>query len=886
MLPVQENRRRDTSLRQAIDRIQNELRSLDSHAKINKIILREILGLSSSPFGFVLVKKENGDGQAKMACISALGCEAEEQGYHGLSRQGEIVADAENRALFNALSFNRPLVLDQGSIRSLRDFNDTWPKLEQVLVIPLHDGKHPRCLVCLANAEAPYHTDFARRIWPLLTTYISLLRILENRQLESNTEKRLLLSQDEWRENFYRMESLSPVGMITLNGEKHIVRINPAAEAIFGVLASDILGQPITTLITQEHFVNALNASPRSQPYSGRESAISSVGYHRSGEYVPLEITMFHYDEYQQPRLLLYVVDSTDLVQAERRQQEELQRFRVLADLAPLGILQTSRDWHTEYVNERWREITGMSAEALHGLNWSRMLYYEDGEKVLANLHNYISVGKEFQTECRIQRQDGIFWVLFHAVPLFQPNGEVEGFLATLVDNSYQHESEERLRKLAESDVLTGLANRATFTDRLEHALSRVARHGALALLALDLDGFKNINDTLGHDAGDAMLIEVAKRLKSCVREEDTVSRVGGDEFFILLEGLSDATAAASVSEKILRALEQPFTISQQEVFISTSIGISFSVSGHACSVKSILKQADLALYRAKDAGRNNFQYYSPELEQASRRKLELGNSLHHALGRAEFEVYFQAQANVNSESLSGFEALLRWQHPLKGILPPSDFIGLLEETGLISPVSRWLFHMAFQHLRSWIDKGLVDDTYTMAVNISPQQFRDPTLVPNIEAAMRDAKLQGKHIVVEITETALVQEHTRTRQCLEQMREMGMRIALDDFGTGYSSLSYLKKFPIDIIKIDRSFIQDLLVDKDDAAITQAVIALAKSLKLKVLAEGVDKSEILKCLREWGCDEFQGYYLNQPMAATELVSLLEGAEIDSPRNLCG
>lgn len=450
----------------------------------------------------------------------------------------------------------------------------------------------------------------------------------------------------------------------------------------------------------------------------------------------------------------------------------------------------------------------------------------------------------------------------------------MNGFLATLQDNSFQHETAERLRQIAEHDSLTGLANRTLFFRRLEDALENTSKTGSIALIALDLDGFKNINDSLGHDAGDQMLIDVSQRLLACARPADTVARVGGDEFYIIIDTPSSITQVDKIAESVLRRLSTPFRVGQQEMFVTASAGISFGYSKQSTTVKSLLKQADLALYSAKDSGRNNFQYYSPELEQASRQKLELGNGLHRALGRTEFEVHYQAQADISTKKLTGFEALLRWQHPLKGLVPPGEFIPLLEETGLILPVSRWLFHISFQQLKRWIKAGLVDENCTMAVNISPRQFRDKTLLQSIKGAITDAGLLGKNIVVEITETSLIQEQLQTREILENLRAMGVKIALDDFGTGYSSLSYLKKFPIDIIKIDRSFVKDSLDDRDDAAITQAVIALAKSLGLKVLAEGVDKSELLSLLEQWGCHCYQGYLLNKPKNGKNIVETIQ------------
>ncbi|WP_188149725.1 sensor domain-containing protein [Teredinibacter waterburyi] len=869
------NRRKDSQLREAIDRFHRDIQSFSDLSKVYHYTLKEICALSGSPFAFAMERCIDADGQTALKCIAAhlSVADAEPGADVNIEDWPLIRVEQATRALYNAISFNRPMVLDPDTLRSLRSNYPKLPLLEQVLVLTLNDGQKTRSVICLANAQQPYHVDFAKRIWPLLTTCVSLMRIIENKQLQSISEKRVLLEQDSWRESFGRLETLAPVGIITINREQKILRINPAAELMFGRIAAQAVHCHISDLLPErfrnEHSTQTFNAQSVKH---GHKEAIRVQGCKSNGQIIPLELSLMFFEEYRQPRIMLILRDSSRLIEIQEQHQAELQRFKVVADLAPMGILQTDTNWNTEYANDRWLEITGMTRESVEGMSWSKFLHHEDAEPVLTELHSQVGAGQEFRKECRVQRGiDDVVWVWVQARPLFTLNGEVNGFVATMVDNSYHHDAEEKLRHLAERDVLTGLANRMLFFDRLEHALQRVERHGALAILALDLDGFKNINDTLGHDAGDRMLVEVANRLLSCVRQEDTVSRVGGDEFFILLESLSDASVAAHVSDKILKALEMPFTIAQQEVFISTSIGICFAVNGQSSSSKTLLKQADMALYRAKDSGRNNYQYYSPDLERASRRKLELGNSLHRALGRAEFEVFYQAQATVASNKIIGFEALLRWRHPVKGLLGPDSFIGLLEDTGLIAPVSRWLLHISFHQLKDLIALGMVDSDAVMSVNISPRQFRDPLLLLGIEKALSDSGLSGKNVVVEITESALIQDQGHAVDSLKKIREMGIKVALDDFGTGFSSLSYLKKYPIDIIKIDRSFIKDLLIDKEDEAITQAVLALGRSLKMEVIAEGVETFEILNLLKLWGCDTYQGYLLNKPIAGAEIAN---------------
>lgn len=861
------NRRKDPELRNAIDRLHDQLRSLNSASDIYVATLQEIHFLTEAPLVFALEYViENG--KSFFRCVANV-----QEGIEGKPCTNRLLACNNTNTLNRAISFNHAIVLDRPAIAALENLTDDPIKLKQVLAIPLGDMHNARGLVCLANAEIPYHTDLAKRLWPLLATCTSLLRLNESRHLQTVSEKRLLEEQHSWRTIYQQVEMFSPMGMITLDAKQNeILHINPAAERMFGVSHENVLGMPITRLIPDcnaKQIIPAFLQISKDHPNPLFEVA----GKTACGTTISIEVSRLHYFDGQAYRILLMLRDSTDLVLAQHRHEAELRRFQALADLAPMGILQTDKHWHTEYINQRWLDITGLSRNDLRGRDWMSMLQ-NDGHALVTTLLNKIKKGQEFNDECRILCASGKpLWAIVHAVPLFDFNGNANGFLATLQDNSFQHEAAERLREIAEKDALTGLANRTLFFNRLENVLYGLGDPSSLALLALDLDGFKNINDSLGHDAGDQMLVEVSQRLLNCVRPCDTVARVGGDEFYIMLEELTDHSIAAEIAEKVLNKLATPFRVRRQELFVTASIGISLGQVKTRNTVKSLLKQADLALYCAKDSGRNNYQYYSPELERASHIKLELGNGLHRALGRTEFEVYYQAQADIETNGVTGFEALLRWQHPTKGKLNPESFIPLLEESGLILPVSRWLFHISFQQLKRWIKSGLVTNDCTMAVNISPRQFRDKTLLQSIKGAISDADLRGENIVVEITETSLIQEHLRTREILEKLRAMGVKIALDDFGTGYSSLSYLKKFPIDMIKIDRSFVKDLLVDKDDAAITQAVIALAQSLGLKVLAEGVDKADILELLAAWGCHCYQGYLLNRPESGKRMSKII-------------
>jgi diguanylate cyclase (GGDEF)-like protein len=435
-----------------------------------------------------------------------------------------------------------------------------------------------------------------------------------------------------------------------------------------------------------------------------------------------------------------------------------------------------------------------------------------------------------------------------------------------------RHASEQRIRQLAHYDGLTGLPNRAQFNQVLDHALSRAQRTGtSVALLFVDLDRFKNINDTLGHDAGDRMLGEVASRLRQCLRTSDVVARFGGDEFIVMLEDVPDGEHAASVAAKVLEAIAQPLAVGDQELHVTASIGIS-TYPADGGDLHALQKHADIAMYRAKEQGRNSWRHYSPQADTHSLERLTLETQLRRALDRDELVLHYQPKQDIVSGRVTGVEALLRWQHPDHGLVPPGDFIPLAEETGLIVSMGEWVLRKACEDAtqlpRLW-DGGPM----RVAVNLSARQFSNDRLIELVSETLREFGLEPSLLEVEVTESLVMHNAEHTARLLARLKQMGVHVAMDDFGTGYSSLAYLKRFPIDTIKIDRSFIQGLPGDTDDATLTQAIIAMAHSLRLKTVAEGVETLQQLEFLRRHGCDEIQGYYFSQPLPIAALLDML-------------
>ncbi len=465
---------------------------------------------------------------------------------------------------------------------------------------------------------------------------------------------------------------------------------------------------------------------------------------------------------------------------------------------------------------------------------------------------------------------------------------DMQIFFAIIQDITERKKNEQQIRYLAYFDSLTDLPNRRFFMEKLSQSLSHANRHKEnIAILYIDLDRFKQINDTLGHSIGDGLLKGVSERLSTILRNNDCVNRndsnnaeneiyrLGGDEFTILLDDISEAEDAALVARRIQKSLTQPIMVNDREIFINTSIGIAvYPNDGN--NIEDLLKNADTAMYHAKDSGRNTYRFYNDSMNAKALESLEMENKLRKAIKLNEFELFYQPKIDIKSSQIIGVEALLRWQHAVDGWISPADFIPIAEENGLILPIGKWVIDTAIQQCKKWHDAGFKQ--LSVAINLSGRQFPDVDLVTLIKQVLNKYQVNPKYIEFEITESILMEDAQLAATILGQLKQMGVFISIDDFGTGYSSLSYLKKFPVDILKIDRSFIRDVHIDKDDAAISSAIIAMAHSLGLKVIAEGVENNEQLEFLQERQCDEVQGFYFSKPVSAAKLTELLVSPEI--------
>jgi diguanylate cyclase (GGDEF)-like protein/PAS domain S-box-containing protein len=546
-------------------------------------------------------------------------------------------------------------------------------------------------------------------------------------------------------------------------------------------------------------------------------------------------------------------------------------QFRSLVHNASDLITVVDADGAIRYQSPSAERLVGLGADDLNGTRYLELVEASDEPHVRALLTELAgSPGATATTEYRLCHTDGSSRFVESIISSLVDDPNVRGLVLNTRDVTDRKLLEEELAHQAFHDSLTGLSNRAVFRDRVDHALARSARDdSSLTVLLLDLDGFKTVNDSLGHDAGDDLLVAVGARIQSCGRASDTVARLGGDEFAILLEGEGDKAQATTVADRVLRELAAPFEVRGREVFVRASIGIAIG-SGLATTTHELIRNADTAMYAAKAAGKARYEFFQPAMHMRALMQFEVQADLQRALERGEFAVHYQPIVDISTGAATGMEALVRWLHPSRGLLPPIEFIGVAEESGLIVPLGKWVLAEACRQTAQWRAEFPEASGLTVSVNLSTRQLLEPDLVTQVRDVLEESGLDPSALVLEITEGSLMQDAGTTAVKLHHLKELGVSLAIDDFGTGSSSLAYLRQFPIDLLKIDKSFVDQVTtVESEGPALVRAIIELAQTFHLQTVAEGIEESEQLDELRLAGCHSAQGYLFARPLPSTEM-----------------
>ncbi|MGB9109776.1 MAG: EAL domain-containing protein, partial [Telluria sp.] len=557
----------------------------------------------------------------------------------------------------------------------------------------------------------------------------------------------------------------------------------------------------------------------------------------------------------------------------ERALQESEQRFRQLVAM--------SSDWYWEQDDQlrfvaltgHFSEKSGIAVERLLGrTRWEFVDGLADTDAGREHIAAVAAREPFKNLEYRALDDHGEErWFCASGQPMFDDSGRFTGYRGTGSDITARKITEQRVHHVAQHDVLTGLPNRSLLQDRLSQAVAYANRSGhPVWVMLIDLDRFKYVNDSMGHKAGDVLLMTVAARLRSSLRDTDTVARLSGDEFVVILSQHEDQPLSGDIVQRVMDSVAQPVMLGPKEFFVTCSIGVA-AYPSDGTPADSLIEHADIAMYRAKKLGRNNFQFYTPAMNEESLERVRIESALRNALERNEFVLHYQPQVDLKTGQIVGMEALIRWKHPELGMVPPVRFIGVAEDTGLIVPIGAWVMRTACAQNKAWQDAGL--GNLRVAVNLSARQFSATELLPGIEQVLLDTGLDPSCLELELTESLFMSDVTPAVDLLHRMKSLGVKLSIDDFGTGYSSFSYLSRFPIDVLKIDRSFVNDITIDANDAAIVASIIALAHNLRLSVIAEGVETAEQLDYLRHQGCDEMQGYYFSRPLPAQEFEQLL-------------
>jgi diguanylate cyclase (GGDEF)-like protein/PAS domain S-box-containing protein len=682
----------------------------------------------------------------------------------------------------------------------------------------------------------------------------------------------------ESEQRFKAFMNNSPAVAWIKDEQGRYVYINAPFELTFSLRYEDVIGkagvQPWS-----DKTASQISKNDRAVLESGNPSQTYETLPGREGIHQDWWILQFPVDDGSGQRFVGgMAVDITERKRTEEALRASEERYALAARSVNDGLWDWDMKSNQVYYSDRWKAMLGCDDAEIGNtpFDWFRRIHPEDLEKVQAAIQDHLE-GRTptFESEHRMRHKDrGYRWVLSRGLAVRNGEGSPYRMVGAQSDTTQRKLAEEQLIHDALHDALTGLPNRALFIDRLDHRLkhSRRERDGGFGTLFLDLDRFKMVNDSLGHIAGDEMLVEVGRRLEQAVRPGDTVARLGGDEFAILLEDVTTTDDAVRATDRIQTSLKQPMKIGGQEIVTTVSIGIALSQTGYE-RAEDVLRDADTAMYRAKSQGRSRYEIFDSAMHARAVSLLQIENELRQAIEREEFQAYYMPIVSLSTGRISGFEALVRWNHPQRGLVLPFDFIGVAEDAGLIITIDRWMVRRACRDLRVWQEKFSDGDRISMSVNLSGKQFHHPDLVDYISGEIRDSGIQEGSLAVEITENVLIDNTEVSSAMLGEIRKRGAQIYLDDFGTGYSSLSYLQRFPIDAVKIDRSFVSRMGSKKEGHEIVRAIVTLAHNLGLRVIAEGVETSDQLAELRMLKCGYGQGDLFSKPVPVEAVAGIL-------------
>lgn len=778
--------------------------------------------------------------------------------WPGAGRLDNLSMTKDSAAVFDIISQNKhPVIFDREHHPDFanHDFTKQF-SIQSQMVICLRTKVGKPWVMGLHHCEkghypTPYEAALFEAISHRLSDALSTMLIMQDLK-ESEARFRTLIDH-------------APEAIFVLNTcEQTIVQTNQQLSTLLGFTEAELTKAHLTDLLTDSQDIQ----SAIDRCLKGEVTCVEwrLVRHHHSP--IICEVRLVQLPSSGHNLIRASLLDITN------RKQSEIQMRKLSRALEQTGdaIIITDQQGTIEYVNPTFEEMSGYHSDEIIGQNNNILSSGKHTDAFYRDLWLTITHGNVFNAVFTNRRKDGsVYYEEKTISPLKDDSGKITHFISSGRDISERMEIQERMQYLAHHDALTELPNRLLLFDRLEQAIYRCTRSkGLFSILFLDLDRFKIINDTLGHDTGDLVLQKVASRLREELRATDTIARLGGDEFAILLEDVKSISDVTKVAQNIINTLSKPIHVHQHELYITTSIGIStFPADGE--DANHLLKNADIAMYQAKHLGKDTYQIYDKNMNALTDKHFTLEKELRQALENDQFEVYYQPKIDLQTQQIIGSEALLRWIHPAMGIISPADFIPLLEETGMIIDVGEWVMHTVCQQVKHWLAMDL--NPGKVAVNLSVRQFSSPDIESKLIDIIKQNELSTDMIEIEITESLLIKNQNSAQRVLASLSQNQISLALDDFGTGYSSLSYLKRFPIDVLKIDQSFIRDLLHNPDDTALVNSIIAMAKALNLMIVAEGIETKEQYDHLAQQGCEIGQGYLISRPIDKVQFTHFL-------------
>ena len=865
----------DNIQRRFLDRVGNKVVRGLSRRELHEELAVEALSLSSCTYGCVLRCEKNNTLQLDAAVtVDASG--------HVSRLYGELMQTSPDVVINDVVQTRKPMFSNNAHDIALGCLPAGHPPIENFMLCPLTESGTVEALLLVANTRDSFDLVQMKRLQSMIDAFLRLhVSTIVNQGIDS-----VISDVNETHRQMLNLLEASFNAVLTVDEQLCITAYNPACEKLFQLNTVFALGKPLESFVNADT-LEAIKRRAAQFSYSlvSEDEKIYKLNdaliIGADNNHVPVELMVFHAKVDEQIYTTLVLNDISHQLHDIRELKSTAIQYQTLTQQVPVGIVKLNEQWLCEYANEMWCQLTRRGLGNNLGSGWIEGIHTDDQAQSLLDMRNSLLKGDTYKDVIRLgNASEESNRVSINATALMNNMEQFCGALVVIMDVTEQYESEQQFRQIAHHDPLTGLPNRTRFLEDLHHSLMQRSTYGIVCLLIIDLDGFKAVNDTLGHDAGDELLQQVALRLRQTISTDDTVARLGGDEFTVTIKQLKHQNDASEIAESIVQAIKQPFLLQQEEVYVSASIGIAVAAA-HGSSAastndaNSIIKQADIAMYRAKVSGRSRYVFFTAELDQAQRDRSVLITSLRRAVDRQDFELFYQPQLLIKKDQLMGFEALLRWPQEMGEYISPGDFIDVLEETGLIGELGEWAISQACGQHRIWLRRGLIGPATTMSVNVSARQLSTPHFADRVAAILERHSMPPYSLILEITESALVE--TIETNIINEIKALGVQISLDDFGTGYSSLAYLSQLPLDHLKIDRSFIADIEKFPHAVSVVKSIIALANTLGIRVIAEGVESASVLPLLANEGCEGYQGFHFSQPLPAREMATRLKQLE---------